>query len=243
MSHYWHEKTWKELSEDPPDVVLLPLGSVEAHGPHLPLATDSIISDEIAKRSAAELKKQGVAALILPAIHYVLTDYSNDFPGTITISAQTLQALLGDIARSLANQKIRTLCIVNSHLEPEHLSTLHEFAANCKQLTVLFPDKTKKPWSSLLTEEFKKGACHAGSYETSLVLAAQPELVKEKRKDLPPNQRNLAELMRQGVKNFRDAGAPDAYFGDPAAATKEEGEDTYAILTRMVVETILQHLK
>jgi creatinine amidohydrolase len=241
--YYWHEKTWSEIRDSNLDVVLLPVGSVEAHGPHLPLATDSIISEELARRSAEELQKQNVRVSILPPLHYVITDYSADFPGTMSISGTTFKSLLNDIAASLSAQGIRTLCIVNSHLEPDHIEAIHEFCVNCKSLTALFPDKTKKPWASLLTPEFKQGACHAGSYETSLVLAVRPELVKDSRKTLPPNPVNLAKLMKSGVKSFRDAGASQAYFGDPAAASAEEGEQTYSILTNMVVTTVMEHLR
>jgi creatinine amidohydrolase len=243
MSHFWCDSTWKEIASRTPEVVLLPLGSVEAHGPHLPLSTDTIISEEVAKRAASELSLRKIAVKILSPIHYVVTDYSKDFPGTISISKSVFQDLLNDIARSVASQGIQTLCIVNSHLEPEHIAAINEFAANCKDLSVLFPDKTQKPWGSQLTKEFKQGACHAGCYETSLVLASRPELVKEEHKSLAPNEKNLAALMKEGVKSFREAGAPDAYFGNPAAATSEEGEQTYAVLTRMVVETVLSHLR
>lgn len=235
----WNEQTWMELRDNPPMVALLPVGSVEAHGPHLPLATDAIISEEMARRAAAELNAKGTRTLILPTIHYVVTDYSSDFPGTISISKHSFQSLLKDIADSLAAQRIKTLCIVNSHLEPNHIAAIHEFCGSYGAMRVLFPDKTKKPWASLLTPEFKQGACHAGSYETSLVLPVREDLVKDERKQLPPNPVNLALLMKQGVKTFKEAGAPQAYFGDPAAASKEEGEQTYAILTRMIVETIL----
>src|SRR5262249_13340249 len=111
---YWSEHTWKELQANPPQVVLLPIGSVEAHGPHLPLATDSIISEEMARRAAVELSHRNVRAFVLPPIHYVVTDFSKDFPGTISISKKTFQSLLNDIAESLAAQKATTLCIVNS---------------------------------------------------------------------------------------------------------------------------------
>jgi len=243
MSLYWNEHTWTDLRHNPPEVVLLPIGSVEAHGPHLPLSTDSIISEEMARRSAEELLEKKIRTLILPTIHYVVTDFSKDFPGTITIRKESFQNLLCDIAGSLASQGVRTLCIVNSHLEPDHTAAIHEFCNGCTTLKALFPDKTKKPWASLLTEEFKQGACHAGSYETSLVLAGREELVRSERAKLPPNPVNLAVLMKQGVRSFGDAGASQAYFGDPAAATKEEGEQTFAILTRMIVETVLQHLR
>jgi hypothetical protein len=145
---------------------------------------------------------------------------------------------MADIAGSLQKQGIPRLCIVNSHLEPDHIAAIHEFCAQQKGMTILFPDKTRKPWASLLTAEFKQGACHAGSYETSLVMSVREDLVRESRKDLAPNPVNLAVLMKQGVKTFREAGAHDAYFGDPAAATREEGEQTYLVLTRMVVETV-----
>lgn len=241
MSFYWNEYTWTELKANKPAVVLLPVGSVEAHGPHLPLATDSIISDEIARRSAAELQSKGIHTLILPPIHYVVTDFSRDFSGTITVSKQSFLGLLKDIADSLHSQGISTLCLINSHLEPEHIKTIEEFCASYHRIQILFPDKTKKPWASLLTAEFKQGACHAGSYESSLVLASRENLVREGRKNLKANPVNLAKLMKQGISNFRDAGAPEAYFGDPASASKAEGENTYSILTRMVVEAVLQH--
>jgi creatinine amidohydrolase len=243
MSHQWDEKTWKEIEACKPQVALLPVGSTEAHGPHLPLSTDSIISREMAKRAALQLEQHDVHCLILPCLDYAVTDFSRDFSGTISIRKATFQNLLRDIADNIAAQTISLLCIVNSHLEPDHIQAIQEFCDSYKKLPVLFPDKTKKPWGSLLTAEFKQGACHAGSYETSLVLSAREELVRNERKDLAPNPVNLAKLMKEGVRTFREAGADQAYFGDPAGATKEEGEQTYDVLTRMIVETVLDHFK
>jgi len=243
MSHRWDEKTWKEIDAHKPQVALLPVGSTEAHGPHLPLSTDSIISQEMARRAAVELQQHEIHSLILPCVDYAITDFSKDFSGTISIRKKTFQNLLRDIADNVAAQSIPLLCIVNSHLEPDHIQAIQEFCDTYKKLPVLFPDKTKKPWGSQLTAEFKQGACHAGSYETSLVLSVREELVRSERKELPPNPVNLAKLMKDGVKTFRDAGADQAYFGDPAGATKEEGEQTYHVLTNMIVETVLDHFK
>jgi creatinine amidohydrolase len=242
MSLYWDEHSWKDIQNHPPKVVLLPVGSVEAHGPHLPLATDTIISGEVARRAALELEQKGTHTLILPPLQYVVTDFSRDFSGTISIRKESFQNILKDIASSLQQQSIALLCIVNSHLEPAHISAIHEAVAAIQNMRVIFPDKTRKPWASLLTPEFKQGACHAGSYETSLVLAAREELVRPERVNLRQNAVNLAKLMTQGVTTFREAGAPEAYFGDPAAATHEEGEQTYQILTRMIVESVLENL-
>ena len=242
MSLYWEEHSWTDLQERKPQVVLLPIGSVEAHGPHLPLATDTIISGEMARRSALELQQKGIYSLILPPLQYAVTDFSRDFPGTITIRKENFQNILKDICNALRDTGIPVLCVVNSHLEPAHINAIHDAIREIEGIRVLFPDKTKKPWASLLTPEFKQGACHAGCYETSLVLAAREELVRNERANLPPNPVNLAVLMKQGVSTFNEAGAPQAYFGDPAAASIEEGEQTYEILTRMIVESVLNSL-
>jgi creatinine amidohydrolase len=243
MSNDWAERTWTEIEAQKPQVVLLPIGSTEAHGPHLPLSTDSIISKEMARRAAIELEQQNVRVAILPCLDYVITDFSKDFPGTISIKKQTFLAILADIADNLSDNSVGVLCIVNSHLEPNHLQAIREFVQDYKRISVLFPDKTQKPWGSLLTEEFKRGACHAGSYETSLVLNVREDLVRDSRMELPEKNVNLAKSMREGVKTFRQAGAEQAYFGNPAAASREEGEQTYSILSRMIVETVLQHLR
>jgi creatinine amidohydrolase len=238
----WQDCTWTDLKSEPPEVALLPVGSTEAHGPHLPLSTDSIISTEMAKRAAIQLRLVNVRTSILPCLDYAITEYSKDFPGTISIRKETFQNLLRDIADNLAAQSIRLLCIVNSHLEPDHIQAIQEFSSSFDKLPVLFPDKTKKPWGSLLPAEFKQGACHAGSYETSLVLSSREDLVRAERSKLKPNVVNLAKMMKVGVKSFREAGADQAYFGDPASATKEEGEETYRILTEMIVESVLARL-
>jgi creatinine amidohydrolase len=106
---------------------------------------------------------------------------------------------------------------------------------------VAFPDQTEKRWARTLTDEYKRGACHAGSYETSLVLAARPELVRDgARASLPPLPIDLAQAMKAGVRTFVEAGARDAYFGDPAAATRQEGDAIYGLLVTMIVTTIAE---
>jgi creatinine amidohydrolase len=105
-------------------------------------------------------------------------------------------------------------------------------------LRVAFADKTERRFARTLTDEYKRGACHAGSYETSLVLAERPELVRDVRRELVPVQIDLARAMQEGKRTFVEAGAPEAYFGDPAAATAEEGEWIYARLVDMVVTVV-----
>jgi creatinine amidohydrolase len=238
------ELTWTEAEAERArqPIVLLPIGSTEAHGPHLPLATDAILSDELAARAAAALEAGGRATLIAPTLAYVVTEYAAGFGGTISISTATATALVEDICVSLIGQGFERVCFVNSHLEPAHVATLHEARTRIAQRTgraVAFPDQTEKRWGRTLTDEYKRGACHAGSYETSLVLAARPELVRDDvRRALMVKPIDLARAMREGKRTFVEAGAPEAYFGDPAAATVEEGNDIYARLVTMIVETV-----
>ncbi len=106
-------------------------------------------------------------------------------------------------------------------------------------MRVVFPDVTSKPWALRLSDEFKSGACHAGQYETSVVMAARPEAVREsERVELSDNPASLSEAIRAGHSTFEDAGGPRAYFGYPARATVEEGEATIETLGSILEEAV-----
>lgn len=247
MTIFQHQ-TWKEAREALARgvVAILPVGSTEAHGPHLPLATDVIISEEMSRRAAAKLRDQKIEALVLPSVVYSVTDFSSDFPGTISIRKETAVALIRDICVSLYSQGARLVVIANSHLEPEHIVSINEAVALVRQETgreVAFPDKRRRRWAMTLTEEFRRGDCHAGSYETSLVLAARPELVREDtRQQLEPVPISIADKIREGARTFTEAGGHEAYFGDPRAASREEGEATYNALADMLVTSVMEIL-
>jgi creatinine amidohydrolase len=244
----FHEQTWTEARDAirAGAVVILPVGSTEAHGPHLPLSTDVIISDEMSRRAAKKLTEAGVSTYVLPPLHYSVTDFSSDFPGTISICKETATALIRDVCLSLYRQGARLVAIANSHLEPEHVNSINAAISQVQQSIgkpVAFPDKRRKRWAARLTEEFRRGDCHAGSYETSLVMAARPELVREQiRKDLDPIRISIAEKIREGSRTFKEAGGADAYFGDPAAASREEGDATYDVLSKMLYESVMEAL-
>jgi len=244
----FQNQTWKEAGEAIARgvVVILPIGSTEAHGPHLPLSTDVIISQEMSLRAAEKLVARGVEALVLPAISYSVTDFSAEFPGTISIRKETAAALIHDICLSLYKQGARLIAIANSHLEPEHIASINKAIEAVKQetgRTVAFPDKRRRRWAERLSEEFRRGDCHAGSYETSLVIASRPELVREDlRKQLERVQISIAEKIREGATNFTEAGGTEAYFGDPRAASREEGEAMYEALSDMIVTAVVEAL-
>jgi creatinine amidohydrolase len=226
------------LDAHPDAVALVPVGATEAHGPHLPLSTDVIIAEGTARRAAAALETRGRAAAIAPAIVYSVTDYAGGFAGTVSLEAEVARAHVRGVCRGLAATGFMRVCLVNAHLEPAHVAVLRDAASDA---AAVLADPTERRFARTLTEEFKRGACHAGAYETSLVLAERPELVDDvARRGLVPRQIDLAKAMRAGVKTFVEAGAAEAYFGDPASASVAEGEAIYARLVDMVVTVIAE---
>lgn len=228
-------------------VAVLPVGALEAHGPHLPLATDGIIAEAMARTGAARLSDRGFDALLLPTLVYTAAPFAAAFPGTLSLRPDTVTAIVVDIAHGLASHGVRALAIANAHLDPTHLASLYAatnaLAGSAPHLTVVFPDLTRKPWALRLTDEFRSGACHAGQYETSVVLAERPELVREAlRGALPPVWHSLSSAIREGKRTFEEAGGPQAYFGDPAAASAAEGRTTIAALGAILEEAVVEAL-
>jgi creatinine amidohydrolase len=224
-------------------VLLLPLGAIEAHGPHLPLETDTFLSLELARRAGRNLIEGGQHAAIASAMPFSTAGYASGFAGTLSIPSETVIALLRDVGLGYAKMGFSKLCFVNSHLDPAHVEVVKAARAQIEAasgLRVAFPDQLEPRWGRTLSEEYKRGACHAGSYETSLLMAsADRGLVDDAaRANLSPLAVNLAKAMRAGASRFEEVGATRAYFGDPAAATVEEGESLYARLVEMVVTTV-----
>jgi creatinine amidohydrolase len=207
-------------------VHLLPLGATEPHGPHAPLSTDTVISVGICERAAERLEGE-ISVLVLPALPYGVTRYGSAFPGTVSVSEATLRSLVGEIAESVG-----TLVLVNSHFEPEQVETL--------RLTGLpLLDLTRRAQAERLTDEFRSGSCHAGRYETSLVLADRPELVHADRMTaLEERHVDMPAAIRSGQTDFLAMGMDQAYCGAPAESSAEEGRETFETLTDMLVELI-----
>jgi creatinine amidohydrolase len=220
-------------------VLLLPIGAVEPHGPHAPLATDGLISAGMCARAAARLADDPeVRVLILPALPYGVTRYASAFPGAVSVTEQTLHAVIVDVCESLVAQGLRRIVVVNNHFEPEHVATIRG-AVNALGGAVGYLDLVRRRNAERLTEEFRSGSCHAGRYETSLVLADHPELVDAGlMRELPPVEVDLPSAMRAGHKDFRDLGMDRAYCGTPAEAGADEGLSTFDTLTELLIETI-----
>ena len=240
--------TWEEARDaaGTGSAAILPVGAIEAHGPHLPLETDVIIAQAMARAGAQRLAGRGHRPVVLPTLAYTAAAFARGFAGTISLRPDTVTATLLDIASSLSRHRFGVLAIANAHLDPGHLASLAAAATAIRRdvgLAVAFPDLTAKPWALRLGDEFRSGACHAGRFETSIVLAERPELVREATMAaLPANPASLSRAIRAGQTSFEEAGGDRAYFGYPAEASAEEGRATVEVLGEILDEAVRAEL-
>jgi creatinine amidohydrolase len=177
-------------------------------------------------------------ALVLPALPYGVTRYAAAFRGAAGVSESTLTALVVELCQSLARDGFAKIVVVNCHFEPEQVRALRDAVSELGDGVRLF-DLTRRALASRLTDEFRRGSCHAGSYETSLVLSERPELIDTAlASDLPALDVNMPAAIGSGQTDFVAMGMDQAYCGAPAEATAEEGQRTYAVLTEMLIELI-----
>jgi creatinine amidohydrolase len=222
---------------------ILPVGATEAHGPHLPLDTDVTIAMGMARRAAFQLRSLGHACVVLPCVSYSVTDFAGAFPGSLSLPAATAEAHLTAVLEAAARNGFRPLAVANGHLEPAHIESIRAAVTSVEKhigAPIAFPDVTRRRLAERLTEEFQSGACHAGRYESSLVMEDDPSSVKDDlRRTLPPVEISLVDAMRKGQTDFVSAGGTQAYFGWPADASAAEGQATFAVLADLLVEAIV----
>jgi creatinine amidohydrolase len=224
----WWELTWPEFERVDKTVALLPTGIVEAHGPHLPLGTDALMATYIAEETARRTN-----VLLLPTVWYGNTYVLDKFPGTISISNETLYRLYLDIFREVARNGVRYLVVVNGHGgNVDALSMAAKDAARETKLTVILVN-----WWIDLAKETRRRVLetpegHAAEDETSEVWAAYPQLVKA-----VPRDGSADEWVEVRFRVYgKDAYAMEytkAVQGYPSKASQEKGR---AILEAAVNE-------
>jgi len=214
----WWELTWPEFEKVDKTVALLPTGIIEAHGPHLPLGTDALMATYIAEEAARRTN-----VLLLPTVWYGNTYILDKFPGTISISNETLYRLYLDIFREVARNGVRYLVVVNGHGgNVDALSMAAKDAARETKLTVILVN-----WWIDLAKETRRRVLetpegHAAEDETSEVWAAYPHLVKA-----VPRDGSADEWVEVRFRVYgRDVYAMEytkAVQGYPSKASQEKG--------------------
>lgn len=229
------------LLDGGPVVIMLPVGAVEPHGPHLSIYTDIVISQAASVEAAASLAKEGLVPLVAPAVPYGVTRCALSFKGAVHVDAPAVSAYVGGVVRGLLANGVSHVCLVNNHLEPDHIVAVAGALDGIPAGAASVACPVARRWARTLSDEFRSGACHAGMYETSIVMAAAPDLVRDdERRTLPEVAVSLSDNLRAGVTDFREMGMKRSYAGAPAGASAAHGREQIAKLARMIVTEILE---
>jgi creatinine amidohydrolase len=222
-----------------PLCILVPVGAIEPHGPHLPLDTDLIISRAAAVRAVPMLRAEGVHTLVAPDVPYGVTECARDFAGAVSVSAADVGGYLRGVVAGWLATGAAHVCLVNNHLEPGHDAAVRAAVAGFEKKRASAASPLERRFARTLSEEFRRGACHAGEYETSIVLAVAPGSVREDlRRALPDVDVSLSESLQRGVDRFLAMGLARAYAGSPARANAAHGDDMLALLAGMIRVTV-----
>ncbi len=232
---YFPYLTWKEIEQMPNKenvVIIQPVGAIEQHGLHLPVAVDSAISLGVIGKALQQLN-EAIPAYALPCLYYGKSNEHCGFPGTITLSANTLLSVIKEMAVSIYRSGFRKLVLMNSHGgQPQ----IMEIAA--RDLHQEHPDFAVFPlftWrvphnvSDLITSQEQEYGIHAGDAETSIMLSLLPEQVQMDQavKEYPQGLPEDSLLDMEGklpfawlTKELSSSGV----MGDATVATKEKGD-------------------
>ena len=227
----------------PRTIVIVPVASIEQHGPHLPVGTDSILGAEVAKRAAGLLGDR-CPTLVTDTVWTGLSEHHMSFGGTITLDFATFHALLRGVTLSLSRHGFRKIAFLNSH--GGNVAALQTITEELTRETGL-PIVSATYWTlaaPILAPHLdaQKGIRHACEAETSMIMALHPEMVDETR---------LEEARHPDPRDHEEGSGDDGYrwlsfaektpsgaLGDPTAATSEKGE----MLLRIAAEHLANRL-
>lgn len=233
----YDELTWIEMREaiSSKPVVLLPFGTVEDHGPHLPLNTDNVIIEAIcldaARRAPGEM-------LVMPTAAYGLDEHHMDFPGTITVDMQTLLAFVADVAISPARHGFSHVLIVNGHGSNASIAELAArrvvlqtgIVCGAMSPNAAIDPTLAEPTLSEMRRSGPGGVAHAGEYETAMMLHLRPDLVQMDKAVREIGQLKLEHFnwdhSEPSVLSWQDwwsRMSESGVCGDPTVATAEFG--------------------
>jgi creatinine amidohydrolase len=226
--------TFRQIAELPAETVaVLPLGSIEQHGPHLPVSTDYVIAASVAEASVAAAASAGTApVLLLPPLAYTKSDEHAWAPGTIWLSWETLMRTLVDIGRSIAKSPVRRLFFLNGHGGNSALGQVacRELRREFGLLTFFGHPSVPVDHGGATSEPSELGmGIHGGFHETSMMLHLRPELVHLELAS-PAVPEHLTSYRKIGFGKpvsfgwLSDDFGPAGHIGDPTGASAEVGK-------------------
>lgn len=211
-------------------VVILPVAALEQHGPHLPVEVDSLLGETVALRTARKATAMGTPTLVLPVVWTGLSEHHMSFGGTITLDFAAFSALVEGVVRSVQRHGFRRIVLLNAHGGNENaLRTITDeltpkLGVPIVQLTYWYAAAVAI--AKIL--ETQGGLQHACEAETSMMMAARPELVATDRIALAKSNQtpDVSDVAGGGVYRWRTIGSRSGsgVIGNPEAARAEKGE-------------------
>jgi len=254
------ELTWPEaqrFARARRSVVLLPLGAVEQHGPHLPLSVDWIGSEELARRVAPHLQRRGWRLLLAPSLPYGASPLAASWPGTVSLSPATTARLIVEVVRSLVRHGFRRFVLTNYQADPGHLRAIARairtlthgghvqvlvagFAPGDGRSNPMFDPRVRR----LMRSPRPAAEWHGGELETAMMLAVAPSLVRRSvARRLPAAWVDWSAALAHGARTFEAMHRTGrGYFGWPATASASTGRRVMALRGRLIAAVLLAEL-
>jgi creatinine amidohydrolase len=221
-----NDSPWTRV--DQTQLLLIPVGSTEQHGPHLPFCVDTLIATSVATEVADRISRQhGVRVVVAPALAFGASGEHKDFPGTLSIGHEALQLILIELIRSASLWAGKTV-FINGHGGNVHTMS--------QVIATMSAEGHKVAWVPCALESSTDA--HAGFDETSVALVLAPELV-DMNQARPGNIQPLAEilprLMAEGIRPVTESGV----LGDPTSANASDGRKLLEELVTLVTARVL----
>jgi creatinine amidohydrolase len=247
-NYYYQHYTWPEIKEivKQQPVVVLPVGSVEDHGRHLPLDVDNFLIGSICQEAAQRMNGE---MLLLPPVSYGFEEHHMDFPGTIDIGMEHMLHFVLDITRSVARHGFSRILLADGHgsnmpiLDLVARRTVLETEALCAAF--IWPSLARAVITEARESENPGGMAHAGELETSLYLYLDASRVrmKEAKKEigLPASQFIWLDLMNSSPVLMMDHWSrfsKGGVVGDPTLASKEKGEKIFEAVVQALIDLV-----
>jgi creatinine amidohydrolase len=235
---YIADETWPELGDyfENESLAIVPLGSTEQHGPHLPLATDHLIAEGLAREAADR-----TGYLCTPTIDIGVSPHHRQFDGTMWVDAPVFRDYVESLTRNLAYHGIDRVVYVNAH--GGNVEHLREVGRRLRDEEVLYA--VEWMWNDsipeLVDDLFEQNGPHGGPKETAMIQYLRPELVREDRladaRDDGVESVEAADTTKHGARTYYDAieNSDNGVFGDQRDATAEKGEEMFEAATDQLV--------
>lgn len=260
------DMTWMEVEKaaNNNSVMLVPIGAIEQHGPHLPTGTDTYLAYHLCLLTKKELEKQEIPAVIAPPYYFGITQATRGFPGSINIRQETMVTLLSEILVSYMNSGFKKQFILNFHGEPEHVHAILDAVtkANEKGVEAVYliagssiSDEWNIPITSYQSLESESSwqeirqyleaevDIHAGELETSAIMKWFPETLKDEDNiaGYEPKVPSSEELQNQSLVGGWKKRFPLGYVGEPHRAEPSKAE-VLNIVARDAAKAIAQYI-